>query len=150
MPPGKGAGKTTVMVARARQGAARATILAGESEKEIKPVLADSVDEQAMLMSDSDNGLKAAGKDFAGRHTINHSATEYVRGNVHANTVEAVGGILSSSPAIIARTPVPWPNLRQLQALFPGAAPCHCRLAGSSMSGWGPLWSMRHHGRVSS
>jgi ISXO2-like transposase domain len=94
VPPGKGAGKTIVMVAKSRKGAARATILPGESEKEIKLVVAESVDEHATLMSDSDKGLKAAGKDFAGHQAVNHSAKEYVRGNVHANTVEALGGIL--------------------------------------------------------
>lgn len=66
VPPGKGAGKTIVMVAKARQGAARAAVLAGESEKEIKPVLVDFVDEQATLMSDSDKGLKAAGRILPG------------------------------------------------------------------------------------
>ena len=39
-------------------------------------------------MTDDFPGYRKPGKSFASQQTVNHSAGEYVRGDVHTNTVE--------------------------------------------------------------
>lgn len=86
--------KTAVLVAKARGGKARAVVVAGESAAELGKALQEVVDPKATLMSDSGKGLVAAGKVFSKHQTVNHKRKEYAKGKVHANTVEALGGIL--------------------------------------------------------
>ena len=46
------------------------------------------VSSQAHLMTDDASMYKNVGKGFASHETVNHSMKEWVRGNVHTNTIE--------------------------------------------------------------
>jgi hypothetical protein len=78
--------------ARAQDGAAagdaRARVVADLSEREARRVLSENVDVAAHLMSDEWKSFVSVGEAFAGHDTVRHSDREYVRGFVHANSVE--------------------------------------------------------------
>jgi hypothetical protein len=45
-------------------------------------------------MTDEGGAAKKVGSEFARHGSVNHSADEYVRGNVHTNTIESYFSIL--------------------------------------------------------
>ena len=47
-----------------------------------------------MIHSDEHAGYRGLGGLFFGRETVNHSAGEYVRGDVHTNSIESVWAVL--------------------------------------------------------
>ena len=56
------------------------------SNKTLGPILAAQVN--AATTVHSDEGGAKIGRDFAQYETVNHSIGEYVRGDVHTNTIE--------------------------------------------------------------
>ena len=60
----------------------------GTAIADLAPVLRANLAREAKLMTDSAGWYTALGKDYASHETINHTIDEYVRGNVHTNTVE--------------------------------------------------------------
>jgi len=77
-----------VMTLVERGGKARSVHVSRVSADELNKVLADKASPQSSLMTDEAKGYITPGKRFASHETVNHSAEEYVRGNVHTNTVE--------------------------------------------------------------
>jgi transposase-like protein len=71
-----------------RGGKARTFHVDGTALSDLAPVLRANLAREAKLMTDSAGWYTALGKEFASRETINHTIDEYVRGNVHTNTVE--------------------------------------------------------------
>jgi hypothetical protein len=69
-------------------GDARAAVVANLSMDEVERVLEKEVDRRAHLMSDEWKAFVAVGQSFAAHETIQHGRREYVRGPVHANSVE--------------------------------------------------------------
>jgi transposase-like protein len=52
-------------------------------------VIRDNVHPSSTILSDENSGYTGIGAEFAGgHHTVKHGKREYVRGEVHSNTVE--------------------------------------------------------------
>jgi hypothetical protein len=60
----------------------------------LRPILEAGVDKASHLRTDESNIYLTVGKQFASHETVNHSAKEYVRDDVHTNTVEGFFSIL--------------------------------------------------------
>jgi hypothetical protein len=69
-------------------GDARAAVVANLSMDEVERVLEKEIEPKAHLMSDEWKAFVAVGQAFAGHDTVQHGRREYVRGPVHANSVE--------------------------------------------------------------
>jgi hypothetical protein len=76
------------LITGAPAGDARATVIADLSAFETEQVLEKEVEPEARLMSDEWKAFIAVGQGFAAHDTVSHSKQEYVRGVVHANSVE--------------------------------------------------------------
>jgi transposase-like protein len=83
-----GAGKQIVHTLVERGGRARSHHVANVSGKTLRPILFKNVDRKSSLMTDTAGGYFDAGKEFTRHEMVDHGADEYVRGDVHSNTVE--------------------------------------------------------------
>jgi transposase-like protein len=77
-----------------RGGIARTFHVANVTGKNVRQVLKSQVSPLAHLMTDEAPVYVKPGRTFAKHSTVNHARLEYVRGNVHTNTVEGFFGIL--------------------------------------------------------
>jgi hypothetical protein len=87
--PGKGA-KQTIMTLVQRKGGARSVVMDGLTKKEVFKVLRENADTRSRLMTDEGTSHN---RSFAKHDKVKHSALEYVRGDVHTNTVEGFFGV---------------------------------------------------------
>ncbi len=85
---GKGTEKQPVLVAVQRQGAVRSALIDSDSVAELCPWVKRFAQKEAHLMTDENQAYLQIGKHFAGHSSVNHSAKEYARGDVHNNTAE--------------------------------------------------------------
>lgn len=60
----------------------------GTSAADIVPILKQNVARETAMMTDDGGHYSRLGYDFASHETVQHKADEYVRGDVHTNTVE--------------------------------------------------------------
>jgi len=86
--PGKDSKKTPVVSLVERDGNVRSQVVTDVSGKNLKEVLTRNIEPEAALMTDSFRAYKEPGKSFASHETVDHGKDEYVRGEVHTNTVE--------------------------------------------------------------
>ncbi len=91
---GKGTEKQPVLVAVQRQGAVRAALVDSDSAAQLRPLVERFAQKEAFLMTDENRAYLQIGKQFAGHSSVNHSAKEYARGDVHNNTAESFNSIL--------------------------------------------------------
>ncbi len=91
---GKGTEKQPVLVAVQRQGAVRSALVDSDSVAELGPWVERFAQKEAHLMTDENQAYLQIGKHFAGHSSVNHSAKEYARGDVHNNTAESFNSIL--------------------------------------------------------
>lgn len=91
---GHGSKKQKVFALVERQGRVRAYHVPTVTMETLRPILREQVAAQARLMTDSAGVYKKVGHDFRSHETVNHLADEYVRGDVHTNTIEGFFGIL--------------------------------------------------------
>jgi transposase-like protein len=54
----------------------------------IVPIVRENIRRESRLMTDKALHYKAVGKEFAAHGAVEHKAHEYVRGDIHSNTVE--------------------------------------------------------------
>jgi transposase-like protein len=87
-----GVGKEIAFSLVERGGSVRSHHVPVVSNKTLRPILNAQVHADSTLMSD-EGGAKL-GREFARYETINHSIGEYVRGDVHTNTIEGYFSIL--------------------------------------------------------
>ena len=80
--------KNTVLTLVERGGSARSFHLESTTVGQIVPVVNANIAREAILMTDEARHYKTVGETFAAHGSVNHQAKEYVRGNVHTNTVE--------------------------------------------------------------
>lgn len=80
--------KTPVVAMVERKGTVRSMVMARVNSKNIKAMLKEHVQTSANLMTNESKPYPAATRDFASHQKVNHSQQEYVRGEVHTNTVE--------------------------------------------------------------
>jgi transposase-like protein len=93
-PPAGDAQKTPVMALVERGGRVRAMTLARVTGDNVQDVIRREVSLSAHMMSDDLNVYHPLSMGFRKHDTIVHSRGEYVRGNVHTNTVEGFFGLL--------------------------------------------------------
>ena len=77
-----------------RDGAVRSFHVANVRADTLRPILAKHVSRDSHFMTDEANVFNYPGYRFATHQTVNHSANEYVRGDVYTNTVEGYFSIL--------------------------------------------------------
>jgi len=83
--------KTPVLAMVERKGSVKTLVNA----KNLRQVILNNVDLTSRVITDEHNPYKALGKHFVGgHHTVNHSEREYVRGDIHSNTVEGFFSIV--------------------------------------------------------
>lgn len=87
-----GAGKEIVFALVERGGKVRSHHIPSVNAKTLRPILQAQIDAATYVMSD-DGGARL-GKEFARSATVNHSIGEYVRGDVHTNTIEGFFSIM--------------------------------------------------------
>lgn len=93
---GRGTRKTQVVAMVERQGRVKTTVNAKNLTKQtLGEIVLNNVDRSSKLITDDYNPYKGLGKHFAGgHHTVNHSRKEYVRGDIHSNTIEGFFSIV--------------------------------------------------------
>ncbi len=60
----------------------------GTSAADVMPIILKNVATETAMMTDEGGHYSRLGSDFGSHDTVNHKADEYVRGDVHTNTVE--------------------------------------------------------------
>jgi transposase-like protein len=91
---GRGVGKTPVVALVERDGMARSFRIANVTGAELRGAIRRNVDPSARLMTDAFKSYTGLGKEFASHEIVNHADDEWVRGDVHTNTVENFFSIL--------------------------------------------------------
>ncbi len=89
-PKGKSgyAHKNVVLTLVERGGSARSFHIDNASVSQIVPIVRQNVRRESTLMTDEARHYVGVGKEFSAHGAVEHSADEYVRGEVHTNTVE--------------------------------------------------------------
>src|SRR5438105_3875352 len=87
-------GKQIVYSLVERGGRIRSIHIPNVTASTLATVLVAHAKEQSALMTDMGGANSILGGRFAGRGMVNHSIGEYVRGDVHTNTVEGFFSIL--------------------------------------------------------
>ena len=80
--------KNAVFALVERNGGVRSFHVPNVTADTLKPILKEHVIDEAHLMTDDAGQYRHMGQEFAKHEVIAHSNSEYVRGNVHTNTVE--------------------------------------------------------------
>jgi hypothetical protein len=80
--------KVPVVTLVERDGRAHSTVMPTVNAKNLKGFLTGNADPSSHLMTDQHTGYVPAGKTFASHESVDHKHEEWVRGNVHTNTVE--------------------------------------------------------------
>jgi transposase-like protein len=87
--PGRGTKKACVLAAVERGGKVRAKPIPKVTSANVKDFIRENVDSSARIITDQSNVYQGIGHEFDGGHeAVNHTKKEYVRGDVHSNTVE--------------------------------------------------------------
>jgi hypothetical protein len=71
-----------------RGGSARSFHTDGHSVASIVPIVRQNIRRESKLMTDAAQHYKIVGKEFAEHGRVEHKRGEYVRGDIHSNTVE--------------------------------------------------------------
>ena len=77
-----------------RDGSVRGHHVATVSVKNLAPILNEQLHAATNVMSDGGGGR--LGSMFASHQTVNHSIGEYVRSEVHTNTIEGYFSVLKA------------------------------------------------------
>ncbi len=91
---GGGQHKMKIVSLVERNGIARSFHVPNVNAKNIKAILRSQASPRAHLMTDEANIYDTAGRAFSKHSTVHHASYEYVRGNVHTNTVEGFFSLL--------------------------------------------------------
>ncbi len=88
--------KEAVMALVEREGQVRSFHLrsATVTAETIKPIIAEALSTNSHFRTDESGIYWTIGESFKSHRTVNHSASEYVRGDAHTNTVEGYFSIL--------------------------------------------------------
>jgi transposase-like protein len=83
-----GAAKNMVVTLVERGGSARSFHTGGHSIADVVPIVRENIRRESRLMTDAAMHYRSVGKEFAEHGHVEHSDGEYVRGDIHTNTVE--------------------------------------------------------------
>lgn len=87
---GRGTAKTPVFAAVERGGKIRRRVIANVTGETLRAAIRDEVHNSARIISDDYFAYRGLGSEYAGGHDkIYHTTREFVRGDVHTNTVES-------------------------------------------------------------
>lgn len=86
--------KTPVVALVERKGRVRSMVMPKVTGRNLKIALHQHVDTSANIMTDGHRGYHKAAAGFASHEPVRHDRGEYVRGNIHTNTIEGVFSIL--------------------------------------------------------
>jgi transposase-like protein len=93
--PGPDSNKTAVLALVQRDGKVRYRMMERVTASKLSQVVAENADLSCRLITDESPAYTKVGRKFSGGHeTVKHGAREYVRGDVHSNTVEGVFSLL--------------------------------------------------------
>jgi transposase-like protein len=76
-----------------RGGQVRTFHIQNATAYDVRQIIVKNVSRKSILNTDESRLYTETGKEFAEHHTVNHSASEYVRGSTHTNTVENVWSV---------------------------------------------------------
>ena len=77
-----------------RGGGVRPKIVADVTAGSLKAVISENVDRSARVMTDEWSGYRGLTKDGWKHESVRHSMHEYVRGDVHTNSIEGFWGMV--------------------------------------------------------
>jgi transposase-like protein len=80
--------KFAVLTLVQRGGEARSFHIQDSRADVVVPIVIDNIADEARLATDEAQVYKTVGKNFAEHGTVKHRSGEYVRGDIHTNTVE--------------------------------------------------------------
>lgn len=80
--------KLTVLSLVERGGEVRSFHVDNAAARTIVPILLDNIDREAKIATDEGGEFAGLKEHFPKHDTVNHKADEYVRGDVHTNTIE--------------------------------------------------------------
>jgi transposase-like protein len=83
-----GKGRQPVFALVERDGMSHSFRIAKITGKTLRPLIVENVSRKSALMTDEGGQYFHVGKEFARHEAVNHSADEYVRGDVYTNTAE--------------------------------------------------------------
>jgi transposase-like protein len=89
-----GAGKESVVALVERGGRVRSHHMAPVTAKTLLSVLRAHIDGKTLVISDEGTPMKCAGRQFGEHASVNHGIGEYVRGDIHTNTIEGYFSIM--------------------------------------------------------
>ncbi len=87
-----GAGKEAVFSLVERGGKVRSRRVPNVTRNTLRPILNEQIAENTRTMSDDGSSRPRHGE--ANHHSVNHSIGEYVRGDIHTNTIEGYFSIM--------------------------------------------------------
>ncbi|MES9923461.1 MAG: IS1595 family transposase [Candidatus Thiodiazotropha endolucinida] len=85
---GRGTNKQPVVALVERGGNVKTKVVADVTGKTLKDAIRESVDTEARILTDENPSYYGIGDEYAGHESVCHSAKEYVRGDIHSNTIE--------------------------------------------------------------
>ncbi|MGH6840091.1 MAG: IS1595 family transposase [Methylocella sp.] len=80
--------KNAVMTLVERGGSARSFHVESTRRADVEGIMRANIHKESRLMTDEARHYTAIGKEFASHESVRHGEDEYVRGDVHTNTVE--------------------------------------------------------------
>jgi transposase-like protein len=80
--------KRSIVALVERGGRVRSFHVETATKEKVREILVTNASRASKLHTDESNLYMAVGKEFAGHETVTHSADEFVRGDVHTNTIE--------------------------------------------------------------
>ena len=87
---GRAAQKRTVVSLVEREGRVRSFHVRVATKEQVRDILVRNASRKSKLYTDESRLYTTTGREFAKHSTVNHSHKEYVRGDVHTNTIEGV------------------------------------------------------------
>ena len=92
---GRGTKKQCVLAMVERGGRVKTRPIANVTGKTLKAAIREDVHPSSRIITDENSAYTGIGAEFAGGHqTVCHSAREYVRGDIHSNTIEGFFSIV--------------------------------------------------------
>ena len=92
---GRGTNKQCVVALVERGGSVKTKPVANVTGKTLKAVIRESVNTSSRIITDENPSYNGLGPEYEGGHeTVCHSAKEYVRGEIHSNTIEGFFSIV--------------------------------------------------------
>jgi len=91
---GGGKGKQAVFALVEREGEVRSFHVTNVNSKTLRPIITKAVSRKSHLVTDESTIYPTLGKEFAKHGTVKHRMGEYVRGEVHTNSIESFFAVL--------------------------------------------------------